>query len=289
MFWSYSEVLLTNPRFHCIYWPAFLMALDIPLPRQVLTHAHWTLGHQKMSKSIGNVVNPFFALDRFGVEAMRYYLIHDGGIRDDADYDNSYIIERYKKGLQGGLGNLASRIVRGKGWNVKNSVVEQAVAGKPPAEGSLAGSHRILLMNLPERVTAKFEALDSGAALKDIMNAVYAVSITSTKVDCTDNLSQTNRYMQHTQPWDLVGDPHESENLNSVVYLCAESLRICGILLQPYMPETMSKLLDMLGVAPEARKYENTLLGSDFSYGKPLIELGRGTQGVLFPPLRSNS
>ncbi|MCJ1431781.1 methionyl-tRNA synthetase [Xylographa pallens] len=260
-------------RFHCIYWPAFLMALDLPLPRQVLTHAHWTLGHEKMSKSTGIVVNPFFALDRFGVEAMRYYLIHDGGIRNDADYDNSYIIERYKKGLQGGLGNLASRIVRGKGWSIEKSVQEQAVAGKAPAEGSLAGSHRILLMNLPEKVTAKFEALDSGAALKEIMNAVYA----------------TNRYMQHTQPWDLVGNPQESENLNSVIYLCAESLRICGILLQPYMPDTMRKLLDMLGVSPAARKYENTLLGSDFSYGKPQVELGRGMQGVLFPPLRSNS
>ena len=265
------------------------MALDLPLPRQVLTHAHWTLGHQKMSKSTGNVVNPFFALDRFGVETMRYYLIHDGGIRNDSDYDNSYIIERYKKGLQGGLGNLASRIIRGKGWSIKKSVEEQAVSGKAPAEGSLAASHRILLMNLPEIVTAKFEALDSSAALKQIMNAVYAVRLTSTQAICTDRSIQTNRYMQHTQPWDLVGNPQESENLNSVIYLCAESLRICGILLQPYMPDTMRKLLDMLGVSPEARKYENTLLGSDFSYGKPQVEVGRGIQGVLFPPLRSNS
>ena len=220
---------------------------------------------------------------------MRYYLIHDGSIRDDADYDNSYIIERYRKGLQGGLGNLASRIVRGKGWSIKKSIEDQAVAGKAPAEGSLAGSHRILLMNLPGKVAAKFEALDAGAALKEIMNAVYAVRLTSTQADCTDNLVQTNRYMQHTQPWDLVGKPQELENLNSVIYLCAESLRIVGILLQPYMPDTMRKMLDMLGVSPEARKYENTLLGSDFNYGKPLVELGRGTQGVLFPPLRSNS
>ncbi|KAL8960249.1 MAG: hypothetical protein Q9183_005499, partial [Haloplaca sp. 2 TL-2023] len=75
-------------RFHCIYWPAFLLALDLPLPKQILTHAHWTLGHEKMSKSRGNVVNPFFALDRFGSDVMRYYLIRDGGIKDDSDYDN---------------------------------------------------------------------------------------------------------------------------------------------------------------------------------------------------------
>ena len=95
--------------------------------------------------------------------------------------------------------------------------------------------------------------------------------------------------MQHTKPWDLVGSPHALEDLGSIIYLCAESLRICGILLQPYMPNTMGQLLDMLGVSPEARKFENTLLGSDFSYGKPLVELGHGTQGVLFPPLRSDS
>lgn len=91
------------------------------------------------------------------------------------------------------------------------------------------------------------------------------------------------------QPWDLVGKAEESHNLNGIIYLCAESLRICGILLQPYMPETMEKLLDMLGVSADARKYENSLLGSDFSYGRSLIEVGKGTQGVLFPPLRSNS
>nr|POE48392.1 putative methionine--trna ligase, mitochondrial [Quercus suber] len=109
-------------RFHCIYWPAFLMALDLPLPRQILTHAHWTLGKQKMAKSTGNVVNPFFALERFGTDVMRWYLVHNGGIADDADYENSFIIDKYKKGLQGGLGGLTSRVMRSKNWSVPNSV-----------------------------------------------------------------------------------------------------------------------------------------------------------------------
>ena len=154
------------------------MALDIPLPRQVLTHAHWTLGRAKMAKSTGNVVNPFFALDRFGVDAMRYYLIHDGGIQDDADYENSYIIERYKKGLQGGLGNLATRIVRGKGWSV-HEAVRLASEDEQPAEGNAAEAHRKLLMKLPALVATKMESLDSGAALKEIMHAVYMVGIFS--------------------------------------------------------------------------------------------------------------
>ena len=109
-------------RFHCIYWPAFLMALDLPLPKQIFTHAHWTLGNQKMSKSTGMVVDPFFALNRFGNDCMRYYLAHDGGTTDDSKYDNSTIITRYKKGLQGGLGNLVSRLTRGKGWDVRRAV-----------------------------------------------------------------------------------------------------------------------------------------------------------------------
>ena len=150
------------------------MALDLPLPRQILTHAHWTLGHEKMSKSTGNVVNPNFALDRFGVDTMRYYLAHDGGLRDDADYENAYIIERYKKGLQGGLGNLVSRTMRGKGWSVRRAV-ELAATGDAPAAGDLAALHRTRLINLREVVRDKFEDLDSGAALKTIMNTVYKV------------------------------------------------------------------------------------------------------------------
>ena len=95
--------------------------------------------------------------------------------------------------------------------------------------------------------------------------------------------------MQQSQPWSLVGDGKEKQgHLNSVIYLCAESLRICGILLQPYMPTTMKNLLDMLGVAVEDRTFENTLLGSDLRYGRSMVELGSGLSGVLFPPLRSN-
>lgn len=147
------------------------MALDLPLPRQILTHAHWTLGREKMSKSTGNVVNPFFALDRFGVDTMRYYLAHDGGIRDDADYDNSYIIERYKTGLQGKLGNLVSRITRGKGWNVRRAVQ----GGQIQSDSNLATSLKEHLQDLPDAVAKKMDELDPGAALHLIMQTVYKV------------------------------------------------------------------------------------------------------------------
>ena len=163
-------------RFHCIYWPAFLMALDIKPPKQILTHAHWTLGHQKMAKSTGNVVNPFFAIDRFGVDAMRYYLAHDGGIAQDSDYGNSSVVERYKKGLQGGLGNLVSRVItRPKFWSVQDSV-KMASMGTLRKPDSSTKRQIKMLEALPEQVSIEMKQLNPGAALHTIMNTVYEVS-----------------------------------------------------------------------------------------------------------------
>ncbi|KAL9047397.1 MAG: hypothetical protein Q9214_000011, partial [Letrouitia sp. 1 TL-2023] len=213
-------------RFHCIYWPAFLMALDLPLPRQVLTHAHWTIGRAKMSKSTGNVVNPFFALDRFDADTMRYYLAHDGGIQDDSSYDNSYIIERYKKGLQGSLGNLVSRVVRGKGWNVRRAVEHHETNHDP-----LATEHVARLTALPDEVTARMDDLNPGLAIRTVMDSVY----------------KTNEYMQKNAPWDLSDNLRDVGHLDRIIFLCAESIRITGILLQPVMPSRMKMLLDLIG------------------------------------------
>jgi methionyl-tRNA synthetase len=188
-------------KFHCIYWPAFLMALDIPLPKQFLTHAFWTLNREKMSKSVGNVVNPFFAIDRFDKDTMRYYMANDGGIVDDADYDNLYIVDRYKKGLQGGLGNLVSRIIRGKKWDIRESVKNAEKSDSPPSiengfkinvtqkEGSaqaftnsantIGNRERALLRTQMEKAPGlaarHMEELNPRGALHSIMELVYSV------------------------------------------------------------------------------------------------------------------
>ncbi|KAI9841209.1 MAG: methionyl-tRNA synthetase [Sclerophora amabilis] len=260
-------------RFHCIYWPAFLFALGIPPPQQILTHAHWTLGHQKMAKSTGNVVNPFFAIDRFGVDVMRYYLAHDGGITDDADYGNPYIIERYKKTLQGGLGNLTSRILRGKGWNVREAIVATQ-KNRLPEDDKLSLSQRDLLSHLAEEVDSLFAQTDVGGALKAIMSAVYS----------------TNKYLHLASPWSLTKStaPGDKARVDLTIYLSTETLRICGILLQPYMPNKAAELLDMLGVAAGNRTFTSARLDRDAEYGESKVELGRGTEGVLFPPLNSD-
>jgi methionyl-tRNA synthetase len=161
-------------RFHCIYWPAFLMALDIPPPKQILTHAHWTLGRQKMSKSTGNVVDPFFAIERFGVDVMRFYLAHNGGITDDSDYDNRYIVERYKKSLGGGLGNLVSRITRPKIWKVQDAV-ENWSKGLIPVIDEPSRRLADKLNTVAERADILMRQLNPGLALHEIMEVVYIV------------------------------------------------------------------------------------------------------------------
>lgn len=164
-------------RFHCIYWPAFLMALGLPLPKQILSHAHWTLGGSKMSKSTGRVVDPFHALDRFGSDVMRFYMGHEGGIQDDASYDNIRIIKLYNQFLNNQLGNLASRVTRPKKWSVRGAV--ERVGDSPPdawAEGPGSAFWQNSLSTIALKVDKSFDACDPRKAAFQIAEFVRAVS-----------------------------------------------------------------------------------------------------------------
>ncbi|KAK2788501.1 methionyl-tRNA synthetase [Onygenales sp. PD_12] len=261
-------------RFHCIYWPAFLMALDLPPPRQILTHGHWTIHHEKMSKSTGNVVNPMFALERFQVDIMRFFLTIDGPQSSDSNYDNSYIIERYKKELQWGLGNVTSRLVRSKKWNVRESIV-MATEGQLGEPTQITREHQEFISSTPEAARLDMERLSPRAALHTIMEIK----------------NKTHKYLQVTEPWSQANktDPDEVRKLHSIIYTAAESLRIIGILLQPFMPQKSSELLDMLGVARdvEKRNFNAAKFGFDKDYGVPRLESENEKVGVLFPPLVS--
>lgn len=166
-------------KFHCIYWPAFLMALDLPVPRTILTHAHWTLSNRKMSKSTGNVVNPFFAINRFGVDTMRLYLAFDGGILNDSDYDNSHIITRYKTDLQNGLGNVTSRIVRAKAWDVETCITRarHRVKEKQILGGVDAAAQLERILHLRELVSGLMDNHNPRSAAKLLMDHVHNVSL----------------------------------------------------------------------------------------------------------------
>ena len=154
----------------------------------------WT--GEKMSKSTGNAVNPFFALDRFGTDVMRFYLVHDGGIQDDADYDNSYIITCYRRSLQGALGNLASRVTRGKSWRLRHAVQVGLDRSRwSPESWNHDFSQR--LEGLPGRVQGKMNELNVGGALKEMMEVIYKVRLncsTSYLNDTDDTTRPTFTY-----------------------------------------------------------------------------------------------
>ncbi|KAJ5812119.1 hypothetical protein N7474_008420 [Penicillium riverlandense] len=253
-------------RFHCVYWPAFLMALDLPVPRRVLVHGHWTMNQKKMSKSTGNVVNPFFAIDRFGTDTMRFFLAYKGSLSADSDYDNEFILRDYQKRLLGGIGNLSSRLLgcakRG-GWKLP-ALIRDAREGRLPHPGTEDRMLQAQLEQAPAQVAQHMDHLNSRAALQHIM----------------DLLHETQRLFHLKEPW---SHPEPQWTL----YNTAEALRISAVLLQPFMPTKSLEILQLLGVDtsdPSKRTFSATTYGSDPDYGE-----GVGVNKVthLFPRLTS--
>ncbi|THC96820.1 hypothetical protein EYZ11_003699 [Aspergillus tanneri] len=246
-------------RFHCVYWPAFLMALDLPLPHNVLVHGHWTMNREKMSKSTGNVVNPFFAIDRFGVDTMRFFLAYQGGLAGDSDYENGYIIRDYKKLLQWGIGNLASRLVGCSKGKLRMHIINGTSDGLPPANQDDL-TYQALLEKTPVDAAKHMEQLNPRAALQDI------------------RIHQANKYIHSSEPW------KGAENAPRCLYNIAETFRISGILLQPFMPSKAKEILDFLCVDstdPSKRRLSAATVGSDPNYGEGV------RKSILFPPLLS--
>jgi methionyl-tRNA synthetase len=150
------------------------MALDLPPPRNILVHGHWTINREKMSKSTGNVVNPFFAIDRFGIDTMRFFLISQGPRADDSDYDNDFIVRDYKKWLQHGLGNLLNRSLGAIKSNM-SPILKAAQAGDLPESSAADKAHEETLQRLSQKVSEHMDRLDTKAALREITNAIEKV------------------------------------------------------------------------------------------------------------------
>ena len=272
-------------RFHTIYWPAFLMALDLPLPRGFLTHAHWTMGNEKMSKSLGNVVSPGLAIKRYGLDAIRFFMIHDGGIVDDAKYDNSFIVKCYKKSLQGGIGNMLSRIIKGRKWDLQKAVEAAADPSflKDVETGPGTAAICRLINTTAKDADQAMQSLNPRAALHIIMELVY----------------EMNRWLHDAQPWIVVKrhDPESQRQLLQILFVATESIRVSCILLQPFMPDKMKRALDDLRVEPANRTFANAKLGADTTYAVGVsrdevvkhpgtgAERARDWDRILFPPL----
>ena len=232
-------------RFHCIYWPAFLLAAGLPPPRRILSHSHWTLGNLKMSKSRGNVVDPWLALERFGADTMRYYLVRDGRIENDGNYDARNVVIRHNHELANGLGNLVSRLT------APRLDVATAIDRVPQIDHAA----------LTSDVAAFAQVID--AACQDYdrhMSDLYPHRALAAVVGLIDD---ANALLQRHEPW-LPSCPDNTRT--AVLALAAEAARCALLMLQPVIPTSAGKLLTQFGVAPDRRGLSFAGYGKDVDY-----------------------
>jgi methionyl-tRNA synthetase len=221
-------------KFHAVIWPAMLLAAGIEVPKSIFIHGYLLMDEHKMSKSLGNVIDPFEVMDRFGTDTLRFYIFREVRFGSDGSISAAGFEERYNSELANEYGNLASRTLAMIG-RYRDGVVPDASV---PAElaGDLAGVH--------ERVCDKLDAVDISGALDEIWEAVRRL----------------NRYVQDEEPWKLAKDESAADHLDQVLYGLAEGLRSVSVLLHPYMPESAGRLLEALG--QEDLSIENAVFGS---------------------------
>jgi len=211
-------------RFHTIYWPIMLMALDVPLPKKVFGHPWLLIGDGKMSKSKGNVIYAEDLVKYFGVDAVRYFCLHEMPFAQDGTITWELMIERTNSDLANVLGNLVNRTI-----SMSNKYFKGAVENtncKEAVDDELIN----LALDTPKRVEAKMDAMRIGDALDEIFTL----------------LKRCNKYIDETTPWVLGKDESKKERLATVMYNLLESIRFAAVLLQPFLPETAEKILNML-------------------------------------------
>ena len=217
-------------RFHTIIWPAMLMALDLPLPKQVFGHGWLLLEGGKMSKSKGNVVDPLVLVDLYGVDAVRYFLLREVPFGADGVFTNEALIHRINSDLANDLGNLLSRTT---------AMIDKYFSGTLPSvreTGEFDGQLEELAVKTCVKVEELLDTLQLNTALAQIWKLI----------------SRTNKYIDETAPWVLAKDESKQARLAGVMYHLAESLRIVGVLIAPFMPTTSKKIFEQLGVTDQA-------------------------------------
>jgi methionyl-tRNA synthetase len=218
-------------RFHAVYWPAFLMSAGIALPRRVFGHGFLYNRGEKMSKSVGNVVDPFVLIRDYGADALRYYFLREVPFGQDGNYSREAIVQRINADLANDLGNLAQRSL---------SMIAKNCEAKVPTPGKLTPADEAIL-GAADRYLAKVEQEIDAFAIHRAVEAVWAV------------IAETNRYFASEQPW--AHRKTDSVRMGSILYVTAEVLRQVGILVQPIMPQSAARLLDQLGVPDRARDF----------------------------------
>ena len=222
-------------RFHTVYWPAFLMSAGIELPQRVFAHGFLLNRGEKMSKSVGNVIDPITLIDRFGVDQVRYFLLREVPFGQDGSYSEKALITRINTDLANELGNLAQRSL---------SMVAKNLGGVVPEPGEFSAADTELLKTaegLLERVRASFD----GQAMHLALEAIWLM------------LGEANKYFSAQQPWVLLKSESDTDQarFRTVLYTTCEAVRIAALLVQPVMPESAAKMLDLLGQTEDQRAF----------------------------------